>query len=150
MTFTLGGTIAGGAGPDKRAVFGRGGVSMVRRRVPVTRDVDPSVVWDLVERPPRAALAFADGDVDAVPVRARWVNGTHLVGVPSGGAPDLAGRTVVLVIDGGPYWFELRGLSVRGVARPAPAPAGESADLVWYALEPRRVLAWDYAHVRDA
>jgi hypothetical protein len=57
---------------------------------------------------------------------------------------------VVLVIDAGEYWFELRGLSVRGVATrvDSPGPA-ETVPLAWYAIEPRRVLAWDYGAIRE-
>lgn len=126
---------------------GRSARGVVGDPVAVTRDVDPSAVWDLVERPPRATLAFVAADVaDAVPVATRFVDGVHLVGVPPAGPTDLDGREVVLVIDAGPYWFQLRGLSVRGTARRAPA----AGDLVWFAIEARRVLAWDYGRIRDA
>ncbi len=56
-----------------------------------------------------------------------------------------------MTVDDGPYWFELRGISVRGVARRGEAPPSRpEAGLTWYALEPRRVLAWDYAALRRA
>jgi hypothetical protein len=116
----------------------------------VTRDVEPGAVRDLLEDPPRATLAFVEaGEVDVLPARARFEGGVHSFAVRADDAPDLGGREVVLVRDDGPWWFELRGMSVRGVARSAAAPKDESErHLVWYAVEPRRVLAWDYGTLR--
>jgi len=123
------------------------GAEVLRGRVAVTRDVDPSAVGDLGGRPPRATLAFVASDVaEALPVAARLVDGVHRVGVPARDAADLHGREVVLVVDDGPYWFQLRGLSVRGTARRA---AGADGGLVWFAIEPRRVLAWDFGRIRE-
>lgn len=114
----------------------------------VTRDVDPDAVRDLLEHPPRATLAFtADGEVEVLPVRAVARDGVDTFGVRPERAPDLADREVVLVRDDGPYYFQLRGVTVRGVARRAPQETGE---LIWYAIEPRKVLAWDYGAMRDA
>jgi hypothetical protein len=57
----------------------------------------------------------------------------------------------VVVIDDGPYFFELCGISVRGVARRIDrAEAGEADALAWYVIEPRRILAWDYDAMREA
>jgi hypothetical protein len=116
----------------------------------VTRDVEPATVRDLLEDPPRAAVAFVEAEeVDVLPARARFDDGVSIFAVRADVAPDLGGREVVLVRDDGPYWFELRGISVRGVAKRAAAPDDESGrHLVWYAIEPRRVLAWDYGALR--
>ncbi len=115
----------------------------------VIRDVDPEAVRDLLEHPPRATVAYvADGTVSVAPARARGAGGTHRFAVAAGAAPDLDGREVVLVGDDGPFWFQLRGLSVRGIAR-AEASSEPSPDLVWYVIDPRRVLAWDYATLRE-
>jgi hypothetical protein len=116
---------------------------------PVTRDVELSAVGDLLDRPPRGIVAFVEQDaVEVVPVRPRCSIGAYSFGALSGAAPDLHGREVVLVIDDGQYWFELRGVSVRGVARRSEVASGAAA-LTWYALEPRRVLAWDYDALRE-
>jgi hypothetical protein len=116
----------------------------------VTRDVGPEAVPDLLERPPRAAVAFLDGEqVDVLPAKARTLDGVHLFAVR--GRDDLGGREVALVRDDGPWWFELRAVTVRGVARPAAPAAGEDGTgLAWYAVEPRRVIAWDYGSLREA
>jgi hypothetical protein len=114
----------------------------------VTRDVDPSALADLLARPLRATLAYAEaGAVELVPVRARWRDGAYFAGAQRSRLPDLDGREVVLVIDDGPYWFLLRGVSVRGTAR--RTAAAEVPSLVWYEVEPRRILAWDYGSIRE-
>jgi len=112
----------------------------------VTRDVDVAALSDLRDHPPRASVAFVDGAaVDLLPARARCSADTYQFAVPAALAPDLTQREVVLVIDDGPYWFQLRGLSVRGVAERLETAAD---GLIWYAIVPRRILAWDYGAIR--
>jgi len=121
----------------------RGGARGPTERV--SRDVDPAAVADLLERPPRATVAFVNGEeVEALPARARCRDGVHGFAVRAEDAPDLDDREVVLVRDDGPYWFELRGFTVRGIARRAAAPDA----VAWYDVEPRRVLTWDYGALR--
>jgi hypothetical protein len=118
----------------------------------VTRDVEPEALRDLLAHPPRATVAFVhDGTPDALPALLRVDGTTHWFAVADGGAPDLDGREVVVVVDDGPYWFQLRGVSIRGTARRAAAPDEPvPAGLVWYAVATRRTLAWDYATLRMA
>jgi hypothetical protein len=103
-----------------------------------TRDVTPADVADVVAAPRRATLTFVDDDDPAiVPARARrdgdrWRFATA--------APALDDREVVLLLDDGDWWFELRGVSVRGVAR-------RDSD-GWYTVESRRVVAWSYGSLR--
>lgn len=117
----------------------------------VTRDVDPAAVRDLLDRPPRATVAFVDGGAATLlPARVRLDGDRHLFAVAADEAPALDQREVVLVIDDGPYWFQLRGFSVRGIARSIDAPtSAEAGQLAWYAIDTRRVLAWDYGAVRE-
>ena len=117
----------------------------------VTRDVEPAALRQLLDSPPRATVAFLEaGAVELLPARARCAAGVHLFGVLLDAAPDLARREVLLDVDDGMYWFELRGISVRGVARRVDSPESEAARrLAWYAIEPRRVLAWDYGAIRE-
>jgi len=121
------------------------------RKRHVTRDVAVAAVRDLTEQPPRATVAFVERDaVDLLPARARFAGERYLFGLLPGTAPDLEAREVVLVIDDGPYWFELRGISVRGTAaRVEPSRDRGAERLVWYAIAARRVLAWDYAAIRE-
>ena len=114
----------------------------------VTRDVEPVALRDLAEDPPRATVAFAEGDaVELLPAKVGSRGNLRRFGIVPAGSPDLDGREVVLLMDGGSYWFELRGMSVRGVATRVE-PGGER--LRWYAITPSRVLAWDYATIREA
>ena len=116
----------------------------------VTRDVAPDALRDLLDRPPRATVAFVDAGVpDALAARANLSAGRHLFALADT-APALEGREVVLLVDDGPYWFELRGVSVRGIAMRAAAPPDDDAPgLAWYAIDVRRVLAWDYGAIRE-
>jgi hypothetical protein len=115
--------------------------------VPVTRDVALDAVRDLLARPPRASVTFVDDDgrVAIVPVRARFVDDRPFIGLPADG-PDLAGREIVVLVDDGPWWFRLRGASFRGVAR----RDADAEGVVWWAVAPKRVLAWDYGMIRTA
>src|SRR5262245_52958553 len=100
-----------------------------------TRDVTPADVADVVADPRRATVTFVDdGEPAIVPVRARREG--ERWGFAA--APALDDREVVLLLDDGDWWFELRGVSVRGVAH------GDG----WYTVEPRRVLAWSYGSLR--
>lgn len=122
--------------------------SLPARRI--TRDVDPVAVRDLLEQPPRASVAFVDDGAAAVlPARAHVDGDRRLFAVAADAAPALDGREVVLLIDAGPYWFQLRGVSVRGIANRVDVPSGAVARLAWYSVDARRVLAWDYAAVRE-
>ena len=115
----------------------------------VTRDVEPAALSDLRDCPRRASVAFSDGDaVDVLPARARFDSGAYQFGVSAEETSlDLTHREVVLVVDDGPYWFQLRGLSVRGVAERLEVTATDG--LAWYAITARRVLAWDYGAIRE-
>lgn len=121
-------------------------------RTRVTRDVEPPALVELLEHPPRATVAFVDrGRVEILPVRYRLTEGVHVIGLPADAPDDVQNRAVVLVIDDGEYWFELRGVSVRGVAQRIDInDRGESSACAWYAIVPQRVLAWDYDAIRKA
>ena len=117
----------------------------------ITRDVDPAAVSDLLDHPPRATVAFVDGGGAVLPARAHLDGDRRLFAVAADAAPALDRCEVVLVIDYGWYWFQLRGVSVRGIAHRVDGPTGaEAAPLAWYAVDTRRVLAWDYGAVREA
>jgi hypothetical protein len=117
----------------------------------VTRNVEPATLKALLANPPRATVAFVErGEATVVPVRARCRTDSYRFGVRPEMAPGLENREVVLLMDDGAYWFELRGLSVRGVAkRIEHLDPGETSALAWYAVEPRRILAWDYGRLRE-
>lgn len=128
-------------------------LATVADRLPVrrvTRDVTPEALRDLLDCPPRASVAFVRaGAPDILPARVRMSEQRHLFAVDAE-APALEQQEVVLLVDDGPYWFQLRGVSVRGLAVPVDPPASDEPEaLAWYAIEARRVLAWNYGAIRE-
>ena len=106
--------------------------------MPVTRDTPPATLGDLIAGPPRATVTFVrDGEAEILPVRAQCTTVAYAFAADA----DLEGREVVLVLDDGPYWFELRGISVRGTSR-GVAPGH-------WAIDARRIVAWDYGAIRE-
>lgn len=115
----------------------------------VTRSVQPEDLRELLEHPPRATLAFVrDGVIEAVPVAFRSASGRYLVGLP-GGMERPAGR-VKLLVDDGHWYFDLRGLWVRGVLEPSAAPTGAPEGTEWFELRPEKTAAWHYGSMREA
>lgn len=117
----------------------------------VTQRVDPADLDDLLERPPRAAIAFADGArIEALPVVYRRDGGRHRFGVARDGVPAAgAPERVVLVVDDGRYWFELRAVTLRGRLVAAEPPAQAASDLLWLELLPEHSVAWDYGTLHE-
>jgi len=116
----------------------------------VTRDVAIARLADLLRQPRRTSVAFVgDGEVHLWPACANATIDVFHFGVAPD-CPDLTSREVVLLLDDGDQWFELRGVSARGVARAIAEPGRDQADEVaWYAIDPRRVLAWHYGSLRE-
>ncbi|MCC6382276.1 MAG: hypothetical protein IT304_07190 [Dehalococcoidia bacterium] len=134
------------AGIDAWMAAGRGGVESPR--MDITRAVSPGDLAPLLQRPPRATLAFVrDGAVEAMPVAFVYDAGRYLVGLASDDPP--AGR-VRLLVDDGPWYFDLRGAWVRGRLVPVGPPAGAVAAAAWFELEPEKTVAWHYGRMREA
>jgi hypothetical protein len=82
-----------------------------------------------------------DGAPDAAPVSFRHGTDAWLVRLPGGlDLPD--GTEVVVLIDDGRYYFELRGLRARGTLGPT-RPDG------WRPFAPGRIVTWDYGTLRE-
>jgi hypothetical protein len=114
----------------------------------ITRAATLSDSDDLLARVPHANLAFATSSgIDAMPVGFRYAEGRYWVGFPLAGGPA-AGTHAMLVIDDGWYYFELRGVRVRGMLRDAPPPPSVSTALRWLELEPIKINAWNYGSLR--
>ncbi len=90
----------------------------------ITRDIDPADVHDLLERVPRACLFFAcDDGPHAQPIAFVWRDGRYLVGLPETAHLQPAiDQEVVLLIDEGVHFFDLRAIYIRGHVKPIDAP----------------------------
>ena len=115
----------------------------------VTRAVRPEDLRELLERPPRATLAFVrEGQIHAIPVAFKYDDGRYLVGLPDDATPP-DGR-VKLLVDDGPWYFDLRGLWVRGALTPIKPPASAPEGATWFELAPEKTAAWHYGSMRES
>jgi hypothetical protein len=117
----------------------------------ITRDIDLMHNRDLLERVPHACLSFAyEHRPQAQPVVLLWQDSRYLVGIPEHAdhRPD-AEQEVVLLVDDGVYFFDLRAIYIRGQAKPIATPRGAPADLTWYEVVPLKTVAWDYGTLRE-
>jgi hypothetical protein len=118
-----------------------------------TRLVPSEAMVRLLEAAPRATVAFTyEGEVEAIPVAFRFDDRRYLIGLPTGGGgPQPSPREPVkLLVDEGRWFFDLRGIWVRGRLTPAASPhSGMAAPLAWFELSPEKVVAWDYGTMRE-
>ena len=117
----------------------------------VTRDIEPASAHDLLRRVPRVCICFADdGRPHAQPVTLVWHDNCYQIGVPAS-ATSLPTRDqeVVLLVDEGVYFYDLRAIYIRGVALPIQAPAASKAGYAWFELTPSKIVAWDYGAMRE-
>jgi hypothetical protein len=57
---------------------------------------------------------------------------------------------VKLQIDDGMYYFDMRGIWIRGRARfSEERPKGGSPGLNWFQLAPEKLVAWDFGAMRE-
>ena len=117
----------------------------------ITLNIDPVEARDLLERVPRACLAFVSDQgpqVELVPVL--FKDDRYLVGMPSSAASHpTAHEEVVLLVDDGVLFFDLRAIYVRGHVQPLGSVEGLAGDFFWFAVQPTRTVAWDYARMRE-
>jgi hypothetical protein len=117
----------------------------------ITLNVDPVEVRDLLERVPRACVAFAGDEGPHVePVTLLFKDGRYLVGMSSSAAshPTLH-QECVLLVDDGCQFFDLRAMYVRGHAKTLREVEHLAPDHFWFEVEPTRTVAWDYARIRE-
>ena len=115
----------------------------------IVRDIEPEDARDLLTRVPRAALGFV-GSAGPVcePAALRFENEAYVVGLRADADPVPAdGDEVVLVVDEGVQFFDLRAIYVRGHAEPVRAPSGAGGQ--WFEIEPTKIVAWDYGRIRS-
>jgi len=118
---------------------------------------------DLLDGSHRTCLAWTtDAGPTIVPATARfaaWFDGTPGgigVQVEVAEALPAAPREVVVLVDAGVWWFDLRAVYVRGTLREADAidrgrqPDSAPASAVAAVVEPTKVTAWHYGLLREA
>jgi hypothetical protein len=118
----------------------------------VTRNIDPNSARDLLERVPRACLCFAsDNGPQAQPIVLVWQDGRYLVGLlEDADHQPSPGQQVVLLIDEGVRFFDLRALYIRGQVKQASAPReAPAATCTWVEVVPLKTVAWDYGMLRE-
>ena len=114
----------------------------------VTRAVHPEDLRALLEHPPRATLAFVrERRIEAIPVAFRWDDGCYMVGLPEDAAAPP--ERVKLLVDDGPWYFDLRGVWVRGSLTPIKPPTGALESQAWFELTPEKTAAWHYGSMRE-
>lgn len=117
----------------------------------ITLNIDPVEARDLLERVPRACVAFAsDEGPRAEPVDVLFKDDRYLVGMPSSAKSHVPTHDeVVLLVDEGVQFFDLRAVYVRGHVQPLAGVEGLDGDFFWFEVQPTRTVAWDYARIRE-
>jgi len=116
----------------------------------MTRNIDPSEARDLLERVPRGCLSFAtEHGPQAQPIACVWRDNRCFVGIPNEAQKPNADQEVVLLIDEGEYFFDLRAIYVRGTVQPCEAPPNALDGCMWFELTPLKVVAWDYGTLHE-
>ncbi|MDD5370166.1 MAG: hypothetical protein PHQ40_13870 [Anaerolineaceae bacterium] len=117
----------------------------------VTRDVDPDSLLDLLEQVSRACLSYAsDHGPQVLPVGLLWYENRYLVNISEETEHQLfPGQEVVLLIDEGIYYFDLRAIYIRGQVKNSEAPPHAPTDRKWFEVIPIKTVAWDYGTLRE-
>lgn len=118
----------------------------------VTRDVEVADVADLLDGRHRGCVAFVTGEGPQVlPVVVTCEGARYVAAVDEshGPLPD-EGAEVVLLADDGVRWFDLRAVYVRGPTGAGGGPANRDAGRRVIAVEPAKIVAWDYGTLREA
>jgi hypothetical protein len=114
----------------------------------ITHAVDPEKMRDLLERVPRACMVFLSaGMVEIVPVEFRFQEGRYWIAISGDGSDPAPGpdEPVKLHIDEGMYYFDMRGIWIRGRALfSEERPEAGSPALTWFQLVPEKFVAWDF------
>jgi hypothetical protein len=117
----------------------------------VSRDIDPKEAQDLLERVPRACLSYVnENGVQLQPVGLQQHDGRYLVCISGENSRQpVSGQEVVLLIDEGVYYYELRAIYIRGQLHITETPPGVAAGQMWFELNPLKIVAWDYGMLRE-
>jgi len=117
----------------------------------ITRNIDLNSAHDLLERVPRACISFAhDNGPQAQPVALVWRDNRYFVGIPEtvNHHPGTE-QEIVLLVDEGIYFFDLRAIYIRGHVQRVEAPRGAPDRHIWFELVPIKTVAWDYGTLHE-
>ena len=117
----------------------------------VTRNIDPVYARDLLERVPRACISFAcDDGPHAQPIVLVWHDDRYFVSIPENAdCRPATGQEVVILIDEGIHFFDLRAIYIRGQVKLVETPSDAPADHTWFEVVPLNTVAWDYGLLRE-
>ena len=102
---------------------------------------------DLLERPARACVGFIrEGRPHVEPVHLRYEDRRYLIRFERDALVPDPSDEVVLIVDEGVLFFELRAVYVRGVTNRVPSPSGQGAS--WVEVIPTRTSSWNYGRMR--
>ena len=117
----------------------------------VTRNIELDEARPILEGGARASLGFAlAGEPMLEPVAFVHRDGRYLAAMSSTARTrPRPGDEVVLLIDDGIYFFDLRAVYVRGRIEPLPSEDRPQDGGFWFEVEPTKVVAWDYGRMRE-
>lgn len=110
-------------------------------RVPFAQNMD------LLRRPARACLGFTSPEGPRIePVALRYSEGRYLLGLDEHAMVPDEGAEVVVVVDEGRLFFELRAVYLRGTSLHVPETLEDHK--TWIELLPTKITSWDYGRMR--
>ena len=114
----------------------------------VTVRVPPEENIDLLRNPARACIGFTSPEGPRIePAAVRYREDQYLVGLDENALVPDEGAEVVLVVDEGLLFFELRAVYVRGhLARVRERPKDSKT---WMEVIPTKITGWDYGRMRS-
>jgi hypothetical protein len=84
----------------------------------------------------------------AQPIVLRWHDGRHLAGLAADAARvPSASQEVVVLVDEGVHWLDLRAIYLRGRVRPCEAPRDALPGRRWLEVVPEKTVAWDFRRI---
>ncbi len=117
----------------------------------VTRNITLDDAQDLLGRVPRACISLATDNGPLVqPVVLLWCDHRYWIGIPENADQQPgAGQEIVLLVDEGIHFFNLRAVYIRGQVQPSASPVDAPSGRNWLELIPSKTVAWDYGKFRE-
>lgn len=111
-------------------------------RVPLKENMD------LLRNPARACLGFTSPEGPRIePAALRYRDDRYLVGLDEHAMVPDEGAEVVLVVDEGRLFFELRAVYLRGQSTHVREKSEDGR--TWIEVLPTKITSWDYGQMRS-